>query len=142
MQNVRENEYMSRRVASNFSPERTQATNKHVCEWEYLLVITLVQLDPRGDQQFVRYEVKCVENEVSEKFHVFNYYSHSTKNHTKRSTPSYSQENTLSSHVHQPWENSAVRDLSTRRTTSRSLTALTVQRAERNEPRPETQEGV
>lgn len=75
MQNVFENEYMSRGLSENFSPERTQTTNEDVCEWEYLLVITPVQLDPCGEQRFVRYEVKCVQKRVSEKFHVFNYYS-------------------------------------------------------------------
>ena len=49
MQNVFENEYMSHRLRKNFSPERTPPTNEDVCEWEYLLVITLVQLDLCSD---------------------------------------------------------------------------------------------
>ena len=116
MQNVRENEYMSRGLRWNFSPEWTQTTNEDVCEWEYLLVITPVQLDPCGEQRFVRYEVKCVQKRVSEKFHVFNYYSCTTKNYTKRSTPSSSQERTLSLQVLQPGGDSALRDLATSRT--------------------------
>lgn len=86
--------------------------------------------------------MKCVENEVSRKFHVFKYYTRTTKNHKKRSTPSYSQENILSFHVHGGWQSSVLADLSTWRTTSRSVSALARRSAERNEARPSAQDKV
>ena len=86
---------MSRRVISMFSLKRRSTANKPAPEWEYMCVMTLEQRNSHGNSYFGCYDVKCVENQGSENFHVFTIISSSTGRYTKQSTHPPSQETTL-----------------------------------------------